>query len=360
MRRFDLAGLAALILLSLSIPQAAHAQVDFSGETIEWIVPFREGGGADIWARFNAPYLSNYLPGNPEIVIRNNPGGGSTKGANQFAANAKPDGLMIMGTSASTQFPFLLGDSRVRYDYAKWQVLMVYSPGGVVYISSKFGVQNAAGLSELNKEILTYGSQGTTSIDLVPLLGFELLGLNVRPIFGIRGRSAGLLAFERGEATIDFQTSATFLQYSIPLVEQGKAIPLFSLGSLNENGELIRDPQFPDLPHFGEVYEMLHGGPPTGLAWESWFAFYTAAFGAQKLLVIPKDTPRNIIQTYQKALEEMQRDPDYIAKKPSALGAYDQVTGDTAERLYRLATDIPDGPKQWIKDWLRRKYGLNL
>ncbi len=49
-----------------------------------------------------------------------------------------------------------------------------------------------------------------------------------------------------------------------------------------------------------------------------------------------------------------------ITQKPSALGAYNQVTGDTAERLYRLATDIPDGPKQWIRDWLRRKYGLNI
>ena len=68
-RRFDVAGLVALILGSLLVSPAAFSQVDFSNQTIEWIVPFREGGGADIWARFNAPYLAKHLPGNPEVVI---------------------------------------------------------------------------------------------------------------------------------------------------------------------------------------------------------------------------------------------------------------------------------------------------
>lgn len=103
----------------------ASADVDFSGQTIEWIIPFREGGGSDTWARFNAPFLARHLPGNPEIVIRNVPGGSSTKGVNRYAQGAPANGLSLLGTSASTQFPFLLGDSRVRYDYAQWRVLMV-------------------------------------------------------------------------------------------------------------------------------------------------------------------------------------------------------------------------------------------
>ena len=81
-------------------------------------MPFSEGGGSDVWARFFAPYLSKYLPGNPNVVVRNVPGGGSITGSNEFVARARPDGLAILGTSGSTQFPFLLGDPRVRYDYA--------------------------------------------------------------------------------------------------------------------------------------------------------------------------------------------------------------------------------------------------
>ena len=30
-------------------------------------------------------------------------------------------------------------------------------------------------------------------------------------------------------------------------------------GALDDSGNLVRDPTFPDLPHFAEVYEMVHG-----------------------------------------------------------------------------------------------------
>ncbi len=192
------------------------------------------------------------------------------------------------------------------------------------------------------------------------LLAFELLGLNVRPIFGLRGRRAGLLAFERGQTTIDFQTSTAYVQNVLPLVESGDAIPLFSLGVLDSNGRLVRDPTFPDLPHFVEVYQQLLARSPRGVEWKSWLAFYSAAFGAQKLLVVPKETPETIVLTYQEALASMQQDADYIDQKAAAIGAYDQAVGSTAERLYRMATAVDDDAKRWIRSWLRRQYQLNI
>jgi tripartite-type tricarboxylate transporter receptor subunit TctC len=349
-------------LLGLLVLTAAEAEpgIDFSGKTIEWIIPFQQGGGSDTWARFNAPFFTKYLPGHPVVVVRNIPGGGSTKGANRYAATAKPDGLAIFGTSASTQFPYLLGDPRVKYDYERWDVLMVYPTGGVVYTTPKFGISDAGELARLEGERLVYGSQGTTSLDLVPLLAFKILGLDVKAVFGMRGRGAGRLAFERGEATIDYQTSAAYIRNVLPLVERGEAVPLFTWGALNDAGELVRDPAFPDLPHIGEVYESLHGEPPSGIAWDTWFAFNSAGFGAQKLLVVPKGTPREIIETYQNAIRAMKHDPDYLARKASAIGVYEQVTGEMAERLYAVGTHIPEEPRQWVRNWLREEYDLNI
>ena len=65
----------------------------FAGKTIEWVTPFKEGGGGDTWARFNAPFLAKYLPGHPTVIISNIPGGGSIKGSNLFAERVKPDGF---------------------------------------------------------------------------------------------------------------------------------------------------------------------------------------------------------------------------------------------------------------------------
>ena len=154
-----LAGLAASAAMILPVTSTAQP-VNFAGKTIEFVIPFGVGGGSDVWARFNAQFLNKYLPGNPNVVIKNVPGGGSTIGANQFASSAKPDGLTILGTSGSTQFPYLLGDKRVRYDYKDWNMIMAAPTGGVAYISPKFGVKSVKDLSKLKGQKLVYASQG--------------------------------------------------------------------------------------------------------------------------------------------------------------------------------------------------------
>ena len=112
-----LGAASTALVVAAPLSQAA----DFSGKTIEWMIPFKAGGGSDKWSRFYAPLLSDALPGKPNVVVKNVPGGGSTQGANLFTEQARPDGLTIFGSSGSTQFPYLLDDPRVRYEYADWR-----------------------------------------------------------------------------------------------------------------------------------------------------------------------------------------------------------------------------------------------
>ncbi|MGI9258950.1 MAG: Bug family tripartite tricarboxylate transporter substrate binding protein [Gammaproteobacteria bacterium] len=358
--RRDFLTSASLGLSALAFGSAHAQEASFAGELVELIIPFKEGGGSDTWGRFNAPFFSRFLPGQPTVVVRNVPGGNSIAGANRFASRARPDGLSVLGTSASTQFPYLMADPRVDYDYAEWRVVMAYGTGGVAYVSSELGVESIADLANVMDRELLYGSQGPTSLDLVPVLGFKLLGLNVRPIFGMSGRGAGRLAFERGELNLDYQTSTAYLRNVVPLIEQGDAVPLFSWGALDDDGNLIRDPTFPDLPHYGEAYEMLHGRQPSGISWDSWFAFFTAGFPAQKLFVVPRETPDEIVNAYADAVNAMKRDADYIARKPAALGVYEQVTGAAAQRIYELATDVPQSARDWVRQWLMDEFRVNL
>lgn len=353
--------IAALALTAGALAMPVKAQpVDFKGKTIEWIIPFGLGGGSDVMARFIAPYLSKYLPGNPTVVLVNVAGGGSTTGANRFAANAKPDGLMMLITSGSTQFPYLLGDPRVKYEYKDWRVVMAGPTGGVAYISSKFGVKSLKDLGKVKGQKLVYGSQGATSLDLVPMLGFRLLGLDVHHVFGMKGRGLGRLAFERGEATIDYQTSSAYVKNSLPLVKAGTAVPLFSWGTTNEAGDLIRDPAFPDLPHIGEALEIVHGKKPSGPEWEAFQAFLIAGFPAQKMVFLPKGTPDNILAAYQDAVRKMFNDPDYKAKSDAALGGYPVLTGKAADALMKLGTNISPQARQLVRDYLTKTHNVKF
>lgn len=347
----------AAMALSAGLP--AHAQaVSYAGKTVEWVVPFGTGGGTDVWARFLAPFLSKYLPGNPNVVVRNVPGGGSITGANQYAADAKPDGLSLLGTSGSTQFPYLLGDRRVRYDYKNWEVIMAGPTGGVAYISSSFGVNSIRDLAKVRGQRLVYGNQGATSLDLVPLLSFRMLGLNVQHVFGMKSRGEGRLAFERGEATIDYQTSSAYIKNSLPLVKAGKAVPLFSWGVLDDKGNLMRDPAFPDLPHFAEAYEMLNGKAPAGDEWEAVRAFLISGFPANKLLVVPKATPRETVETLRQAFRDMRKDPEYQAGVTKVLGGYEQSIDQAAQATFKLGTTIADPARDLVRSVLTKDFNV--
>ncbi|MCZ4262369.1 tripartite tricarboxylate transporter substrate-binding protein [Limimaricola sp. G21655-S1] len=346
--------------VALTLPMSAQASVSFEGETIEWIIPFSPGGGSDTWARFNAPFLQKYLPGNPTVVVVNEPGGGSTKGANLYAARAKPDGLQLLGTSGSTQFPYLLNDPRVRYDYQDWKVVMASPTGGVVYTTPATGVTAPEEIGKLADQKLTYASQGATSLDLVPLLAFEAMGLDARHVFGFQGRSDGRIAFERGEVNIDYQTSSAYISNVQPLVEAGQAVPLFSWGALDEDGVLVRDPTFPDLPHFGEAYETLTGQPAEGPEFDAYFAFFAAGFPAQKLVVVPSETPDEIVAAYEAAFEAMKADPEYQSAKEAVLGTYEQVTGPQAQTLFERGTTIAPELRDQVVEMLAGEYGVRL
>ena len=81
-------------------------------------------------------------------------------------------------------------------------------------------------MDDLSEEFFLYGSQGATTLDLVPLLAFKMLGLQVDPVFGVEGRGDGRLMFERGEANIDYQTSSAYIRSVQPMVDAGMAVPM--------------------------------------------------------------------------------------------------------------------------------------
>ncbi|RDE19846.1 tricarboxylate transporter [Motiliproteus coralliicola] len=351
-------GLACMAAVTLATP--IQAAVDFSGKRVEWIIPFKEGGGSDTWARFYAPMISKNLPGQPTVVVKNIPGGGSTKGANQFQRRAKKNGLNILGTSGSTQFPYLLGDKRVKYEYKDWNVVMATPTGGVFYVSPSLGINSAEDLVKLRGKELKYGSQGATSLDLVPLLALDLLDIDVQAIFGMKGRGAGRLAFERGEVNIDYQTSSAFLKKVTPLVTEGKAIPIMTWGVMDQNGQLQRDPTFPELPHFAEVYQMIHGKQPEGTAFNVWKSFFVAGFAAQKGIFLPKGTDQDVIETWRKAAAETVASDEFGARSEKVLGKYPQAVMGDAVKAFEVALNISDADRQWVRDWLTKKYNVRF
>ena len=344
----------------LVITSNASALINYEGEVIKWVVPFSAGGGADVLARFYAPLLSENLPGKPDVEVINMPGAGSTKGANWFSTEAPIDGKVIFSTSGSTQFPFLLDDPRVKYNYNDWEVVLASSTGGVAYLPSDLGALWKEDLESAIDVNYVFASQGPTRLDLVPLLAWSMLGMNVEPIFGIKGRADGRLMFEQGYVNIDYQTSSSFLAKVTPLVEKGDAIPIMTWGILDDNGNIVRDPNFPDILTFREVYIKVHNKEPSGSAWDAWKAFFIAGFSAQKMVVINKNTDEKKIELFSQAFDDIINQEDFSEFSRNYLGVYPQSTGLKAITFKERATQIDPVAISWVKNWLNDSYNLNL
>jgi hypothetical protein len=351
------AGVSVAMLAPVALAQGT---VDLSGETVEFVIPFAESGGSARWANFYAPLLSEALPGNPTVVVRYRPGASSTQGANWFQEQGTADGTLIFGTSGSTQFPYLLDDPRVRYEYDDWQVVLASGVGGVAYLPPDIAERFDGDADDLKDIDFLWGAQGATGLDLVPNLAWKMLGMKVDPVFGVEGRGDGRLMFERGEANIDYQTSPAYLRSVVPLVEQGLAVPMMSWGSLDDEGNIVRDPTFPDLPSFKEVCEATAGCETSGDAWEAWKAFFIAGFPAQKMIFLPKAASPEVVATYDKALKEILARDDFKALAAATLGDDPQMTGQAAKKAKMLATQVPDSAKQFVIDWLLEDYGVTL
>jgi tripartite-type tricarboxylate transporter receptor subunit TctC len=353
------AVLALAAATALPALEAAAQKVDFAGKRIEMIVPFNPGGGSDIYARALAPFFEKYLPGSPTIVVRNIPGGGSITGANQFHNRAKPDGTFVLISSSSTVMNYVFQRKKFEFDLGGAQPIVLSPQGSVVYVASGLGVKSAKDIGKLKAQSLTFGGNTPTGAELRVTTAFDLLGLNVKYVWGIE-RGPARLAFERGEFTINYDTTPGYTKNASQLVKAGKAVPIFSLGVLDEKGELQRDPNFKDLPNFAEVYEMAHGKKPSGPAYEAWKAVLKMGVMANKAIVLPAGTPAPVAEAWREAIRKTLADPKFDATAGKIIEGYPQFVGEAARPILKDATTLSPEVWEWLRTFLKTKHNVTL
>jgi tripartite-type tricarboxylate transporter receptor subunit TctC len=350
-------------LMAASLPVPAMAQVDFAGKRIEILVPYAAGGGADLYARFLGPLIAERLPGKPTLIIKNVEGAGAIAGSNQFQDRAKADGTDLIAASASVMLNYAFRDPRGHYKLDEWIPIISSAQGTVVYVSPSLGITDASGIASLADKDVVMGANNPTGGDLRVILAMDLLGVNIRPIFGMN-RGDVYPAFQRGEVNLDFSINNAFAEQVQPLVDEGTAIPLMTLGFGADDGTVERDPAQPDLPHFLEVYKNVKGEELSGPAREAWDAVFNLNVMATRAILLPAGTPQEVQDTYKAALEQLLADfetnPDLKQQALEVLGTEPQALGDAAARNLRAAVVFSDAAYAWLGDWLKTKFDVKL
>lgn len=361
-RAFGSLAASATLAAALVMAGPAAAETDFTGQRIEMIIPFSEGGGTDTWARVIAPYLAKHLPGSPTLVLRNVPGGGSITGANSFEQRAKPDGKTILALSTSLSLSYVLNptDPRIKFKAENWIPVMSSPVGSMVYASTSLGAKDAISLKKVASEKeVRIGVSNATGSDIRTLLSLEMLGIKAKPVFGLDGGKAQL-AFERGEVHVGRDTTGGYLLMMQPLVDQGKAAPLFTFGFLGDNNQIVRDPTFPNVPHFLELYRTIQGKDPSGSELAAWTSFFHIGVMNSKQLVLPAGASPDVVAAYDKAAKAMLADPQFQAAAKAEMGDYQPLIGDKSRASFRSALSMAPETRKWVADWLKATYDADL
>ena len=174
----------------------------YRGSQITIQVGFGAGGGYDTAARLFAPHFGRHVPGRPSVVVQNLPGAGSMNVANAIFNNAPSDGSVLGMFASSTALEPLFGNDKAVYDPRRFEWIGslhrdIASCG--VWKGAGQGIKDLPGLLKA-KRTVTFGSTSPTAITSQhPLFLKNMLGANLKVIYGYKGTKDVSLAMMRGE-----------------------------------------------------------------------------------------------------------------------------------------------------------------
>ena len=206
-------NLFILLVFALALhPSTAAAQSDFfRGKQIRIIVGASAGAASDLYARVVANYLPKQIPGKPEIIVQNMPGGGSITAANYVYSVAKPDGLTLGAVTSPIYFAQLLGRKEAQFDWAKFTWIGTPEENDeLFFIKSDLPYKTLLDLRKAS-EPPRCGASGVGSTGYyIPKLLEEIFGLKLALVTGYPGAADVDLAVEKNEVHCRGTTISAF------------------------------------------------------------------------------------------------------------------------------------------------------
>ncbi len=298
---------ATLAIFTIALASSAHAQsveAFYRGKTIRLIVGSSAGGSTDILARLLARQMGKYLPGNPAIVVVDQPGGGGLVGANRIAHATGADGLEFATMERAIPQFALMGDPNAHFDplALTWlgSLSSYRNDAFMLVVNASSPVMRAQDLRGAGRGIVVGASQqGSTNLTFA-LIARQVLGLNVQAIPGYAGSAKIALAMQSGE--VDGECiGIVALQASQRALWDNKG-----LRPLVQFARAARHPELPDVPTGREL-------APTPEA-RALLDFAEMPFYMAQSFVAPPGVPQERAEALRAAFTRATQDPEYSAE----------------------------------------------
>ena len=332
-------SLAAIACGLIMAPTGVHAQspADFyKGKTIDIIVGSLAGGGYDQYARVLARYMPAHVPGNPQMVVKNNPGGGGRTAMNQVYSLAAKDGTAIGITTRNVTWDPLFGQ-QVTFDPLKLNWLGSLNSDTslcVVWHTTPHKTLEAVKANEV-----LMGSGGPTISDSVHVKLLNAIAqTKLKLVLGYKGSTDVHLALERGEVQgrCGLTWGSIQARYGHWMAE--KKISFIAQFALKKNPDLPDVPFIMDLartPAEKQMIELLLAANEMGRP------FFT-----------PPGVPQDRVEALRTAFVETAKDPKFIAEAKKQGMELQLMTGkevqDLVDRVYASPAAVVEMAKKIV------------
>ena len=316
-----------------------NAEQYFKGKTMRIVVGFNPGGGTDTQARFLAAKWSQFIPGNPRIVISNLT---PSIAASNFVWKSPPDGLtLIYNATAPIQSST---DPNADFTASEFMVIGAPVARNAVWMiqGQKLPYNDITDAMGASGPILTAAGSAPSPQELIGIgdLGNFLLAdwLNLPYEFKLvasTGTEQELLMIERGE-TNNF--SAGSVWYQLPQRRPGWVSSGFikPFAALTGPGGVV-------LPN-AEVEEFTASNARELLSDEQkdiWDGLMSPETFVGKNMLAPPGTPIDIVSALRKAYDDAIADPEFRADFERVLGQPIEIEQSGAE-LQEVFAQVED------------------
>lgn len=325
--------LVAAIAAVMALP--AQAADFYQGKQLSITVSSDPGGGYDTYTRVLSRHIDRHIPGKPNIVVQNMPGGGGLRSA-QFIFKAAPkDGTVFGDIRASNMLDAILGIRGQDIDPAKYEWI-----GSLASDTDVCSFWHTAGITTFddlrNKEV-TIGASGKGSQGyIMPNTINRVLGTKMKIIVGYKGAADRIIALERGELQGNCGINGSTLTSGWgQMIEQKKIIPVIQSG-------LSPYPAMPNVPltqSFAKTDEQRE--------------ILEAVFSQMEIArtyAFPPGTPAERVAEVRRAFQATIKDPAFQADAKKTKIVITPKSGEDTLKLFRKLAAMSPEVKAKVKE----------
>jgi tripartite-type tricarboxylate transporter receptor subunit TctC len=335
--------LALGVVLCVALPAQAQAQDDvaafYKGKVVRLLVGIGVGSGYDINARLVARYLPKYIPGNPTVIVQNQPGAGSLSMTNQLYAGGPFDGTAIGASFNGLPTTPLLQPAGARFEAVKlnW-VGSTNRETQAMYVWNTAPIQK---LGDLATTEMIVGAQapGSTQYDY-PKLAEKLFGWKFKIITGYEATPKIHLAMERGEVHGTWANWSTLKAISEQWIKD-KKIRILAQWALR------RHPELPDVPLILEQAKTQEQRQALDLA------LARLEFG--RPFFMPPNVPAERVNAIRRAFDAVMKDKEFLEEADKLKIEIDPLGGEQVAALIEQLYKTPAATVERVRDAMAPK-----